>query len=254
MTQPGKLLAVAVMATLLSGCAQSAGVSSSPPDTTVTTYPNTPTTTNSEPPPTRTHATLVTATPITTAVSKHPSKTVATNPQPPFSTSALKPVRLCKARDLVASGDFQQGRGYRKATDPDYLWAADITLTSRSTTPCTVSGWVGFVTFGTIFPIITCPVGASPCPPQPTPDTVTVRQQPIDQVPADNPPTILLRHGETASFSVLTDNTGTACLEPPYGVHLRVQGDDQPIDLVPVKAWQAVVCGNISITALGIRG
>lgn len=151
-------------------------------------------------------------------------------------------------------------RGRQPVNPSSFLVAYDITLTNHSTTPCTVSGWVGIATFGTIPPVTVCGPAATTCPQIPL-GHLTLRKQSITDLPTNNPPTILLRKDESTSFTVLPESELT-CFDAPYGFHLRVSGDDQTIDLVAISATPAVnrsrvICdkdNNFAITALGIRG
>lgn len=257
MALPRRWLAASIMATILSSCAQPAPVGSDAPTATAVDPVATPATGTSEPVRSSAPKAPLTITPAPVDRPKHPATSVTTRvSQPSFATPNLMPP--CKGRDLVASTG--QGFGRQPADPSSFLVAYDVTLTNHSTTPCTVSGWVGIAAFGTIPPVIVCGPGATTCAQIPL-DTVTLRKQAITHLPANNPPTILLRKGESTSFTVLPESELT-CFDAPYGFHLRVSGDDQPIDLVaipttPAGNWSRIICdkdNNFAITALGIRG
>lgn len=237
-----RIFAIALAAVCLTGCDVDRGVNVSEPDSWPVTS------TQSSAP----------ATPLTKPTTNSTMRT-ARPPATPTTNGTMRPAtpstRPCRGSDLAAAGD-SRGRehdfapvGGSVGDPPRWRLASDIRLTNRSSSTCTLTGWVDLTMVGED---IICdrshPDGRCP-------DHTTRRDLKITRVNLGPIKLFIVRPGEYVPFSVLwTASFSMECAGgpfwDPYLAEIRVPGDQTAILLRPVRLLPCE--GDLGITALGV--
>ncbi|MBS2536102.1 hypothetical protein KGQ20_25395 [Catenulispora sp. NF23] len=261
--------AIAAAAVVTAGCTSTAAPdaisqSTSAARPTGTAGPETPTSTAapaqpagrsaSDPAPRSTASRASTA---STAALAPPTTVVRTVAAPAPSTSpAAPPTPACTAADLALNGTNEVRSQDGKVGD----WDTQFILRDASASSCRLDGWPGLAFFGEDT-IILCPppgVAGSSCS---TPDHTTPQPISVTRAPGD-PREIILAPGGLTLFAVLWTLAANAdfcesgmVFSGPYGVHILIPGDPEPLTHLFGSTDRIVPCGQqVQVTAFGAAG
>ncbi|MBS2552612.1 hypothetical protein KGQ19_37730 [Catenulispora sp. NL8] len=159
-------------------------------------------------------------------------------------------------RDLALNGTNEVRSQDGKVGD----WDTQFILRDASASSCRLDGWPGLAFFGEDT-IILCPppgVAGSSCS---TPDHTTPQPISVTRAPGD-PREIILAPGGLTLFAVLWTLAANAdfcesgmVFSGPYGVHILIPGDPEPLTHLFGSTDRIVPCGQqVQVTAFGAAG
>ena len=158
--------------------------------------------------------------------------------------------RTCRASDLRV---YKDGRAWHPNFQTDWQYVTRVELVNKSSSPCTIGGWVGVTLLQYHY---VCPTQSPHSPPNFSPcphDQVRTVPEHITRTDRGPIRIYLVKPTQFAVFSVLWGSADEDCgyLSPfPSAAEFRVPGDNQPI----VEPDPTICdCGGLdmAVTAIG---